>query len=159
MSWDKFKPLGKDMTVLIPLPKVTEVPEGLVLNLFQFSDQRYCPVTHINKLYKVCRESGRAKKKDLAFEMSSGVCLSMRVMNKYLTDLLPPLMPGLACKYSCHSFRAGLPSLMASMPEYFSENDVKISGRWASTSSRRYTRLGGIAQRNVIKKVHRVLKR
>jgi hypothetical protein len=42
---------------------------------------------------------------------------------------------------SCHSFRAGIPSLLSLFPDLATSDMIKGWGRWASDCYSRYTRL------------------
>lgn len=147
------------MTIFFAIPKTSLIKEGVVLDLFRFEDARYCPVEHVHKLYRLCKRQGLGNKHNYVFQLDSGKMLTMSIMNFYLETLLPALLPDTTSKYSCHSFRAGLPSLMASMPEEFDEEDIQITGRWAGVTTRRYTRVHGIAQSNVMRRIHAVLRK
>jgi hypothetical protein len=159
ITWEKIKPLQEtDLTIFLAVPKTSEQPEGVVVDIFSFEDKRYCAVDHLHKLYRLCREQGLGKPADCVFKLFSGDILTTSKMNYHLKKLLKPFLPEGQCSYSCHSFRAGLPSFMASLPDVFTEQDIQVTCRWKSEACRRYTRLHGIAQRRVMEKIHAVLK-
>ena len=66
----------------------------------------------------------------------------MNMMNDVLKQTLDPLFPGLG-KFTPHSFRAGLPSLMGAFPSLFTEAQVKQKGRWLSDACNLYQRQNG----------------
>lgn len=148
-------------TILILLPKVTEVesPSGSVLDLFSFKDNRYCPINYLKKLHELSWCKNRGRNDNNVFEWESGKIVTLASINSYLNKLLQPRFPHFNAKFSAHSFRAGLPSMMATSPDDFSEADCQLAGRWRSNTVRRYTRQHGIAQSKVIKKFQNFLSR
>ncbi len=163
LTWSKVKIRDSShFTVLIVRPKVTDKasPVGQVLDLWAYpDDNRYCPIFFLNRLHDLYWSQGKGKDEDLIFQWSSGVPVTLAAINTYLANLLTPKFNNPAVKFTCHSFRAGLPSMMATNPELFSEEDCRISGGWQSDVVRRYTRQHGIAQGRVIKKFQRFLKK
>jgi hypothetical protein len=73
-------------------------------------------------------------------------------MNSYIVHFLKPQLGDQANFYSCKSFRAALPSALASYPHQ--ENDVFIKrwGRWNSEAFERYTRLDHNAKKEIFSK-------
>lgn len=130
-----------------------------MLDLFSFEDSRYCPIFNLDKLHDLCWSRKKGQNSDCAFLWESGIPLTLSVMNDYLESLLAPFLKNSHCKYSCHSFRSGLPSFMASHPDTFSELDIQTSGRWGSTVVKRYCRTKGIATKTIMKKIHKKLKK
>ncbi len=157
LTWDKVKIISKDqLSIMILLPKVTEIesPSGYVLDLFAYDDKRYCPVKFMLSLHDLCWSRGKGQNCDNIFQWDSGKLVTISVLNNYLRDWLQPRFSDLQSKFSAHSFRAGLPSMMATCPDAFSEEDCQLVGRWRSNTVRRYTRQSGVAQAKVIKKFH-----
>ena len=162
ITWGKVNLLADNhITILIAIPKVTEdhSPEGHVIDLFSFDDSRYCPVYNLDKLHDFCLAKNKGENCDCAFLWQSGHILTLRVMNEYLNTFLSPFLGDLNCKYSCHSFRSGLPSFMANHPSEFSEEDIMCTGRWTSPVVKRYLRVKGVSQKKIMKKIHKVLSR
>ena len=62
-----------------------------------------------------------------------------------------------AYQISGHSFRAGLPSAMASKPDIANDNDIKAWGRWSSDSYLLYTRLKHKQKKALFEKIISVL--
>ncbi len=155
ITWGKIKIItDTHYTIFYAVPKCSETPQGTVVDIYKFSDQNYCPIFNLDVLYKACRKMGRGKNYDAAFLMDNGDYFSTSKMNHFLKLYLKPFFSNLSCNYTCHSFRAALPSFMASHPEIFSVNDIKDTCRWKSDTVHRYTRLHGIAQNRVLKRVY-----
>ena len=58
---------------------------------------------------------------------------------------------------SCHSFRAGLPSLISQFPELMSIDDIKSWGRWSGESYAKYTRLGDMQKKKLFSMIANVI--
>ena len=162
LTWEKIKIVSKDqLSIMILLPKVTEVesPSGSVLDLFSYEDKRYCPVNYMSKLHELCWVKGKGFNYNNVFQWDSGKLVTISAVNNYLREWLQPRFSDLQSKFSAHSFRAGLPSMMATCPDEFSEEDCQLAGRWRSNTVRRYTRQHGVAQAKVIKKFQSFLKK
>ena len=147
ITWEKIRVLSKhNYTILISLPKVSEDPRGFVLNLFEYTDEKYCPLRNIDKVLRNATSQGSPSYGQPVFVLFSGKLVTKSFMNRLLHTLLTPYFPPHLGTFTCHSFRAGIPSIMASCPEKFSEEETKLAGRWASNAYKRYTRLTGLAQ-------------
>ena len=78
-------------------------------------------------------------------------------MNSLLSKFLDRhFAPGFG-KFLCHSFRAGLPSMMASNPNLFSKEETMEVGRWSSDAFLRYTRLYGLRAKTISNKLQLAL--
>jgi hypothetical protein len=75
------------------------------------------------------------------FTLSNRSLLTVKAVNDTLFKLLEPLIGGDASLITGHSFRAALPSVMASCPDIASQEDIQKWGRWSSDSYLLYTRL------------------
>lgn len=60
-------------------------------------------------------------------------------------------------KYSCHSFRAGIPSLLATYPDKSYVDDIKEWGEWDSSSYVLYTKLDHNRRKMLYNKVSSLL--
>ncbi len=155
ITWGKIKKISNDhYTLFYAVPKFSENSQGTIIDIFKFDDKTYCPIFNLNVFYTTCRKLGRGQNSDVAFMMDDGNAFSTSKMNYYLKLYLKPFFPDIICNYTCHSFRGALPSYMASNPHIFSETDIKDSCRWKSETVRRYTRLHGITQNRVLKRVY-----
>ena len=86
--------------------------------------------------------------------MSNGDLFTMSKMNSLLSLFLNHYFPPGFGKFLCHSFRAGLPSMMAANPNLFSKEETMEVGRWSSDAYLRYTRLHGIRSKSIFNKIN-----
>ena len=160
VTWNKLKfSTEENYTLFVPIPKTSEEKEGFIVDILSYSDLRYCPVNFINKLFDQCEALNKARANDMLFVLADGTLLNMRFMNSLLEKCLRPFFPDPNIKFTCHSFRSGLPSLMSANPHLFSEEDIMTSCRWKSNSCKRYTRLRGFKQRNILGRVQKLLQK
>jgi len=81
----------------------------------------------------------------------------MSAYNQALRILLEDLVDNTVDKISCHSFRAGLPSLLNRFPDLATQEDIKGWGRWSSEAYTRYTRLKIEQKQKIFEKITSVL--
>ena len=74
-------------------------------------------------------------------------------MNRLLPDLLKPLLGSTASLISGHSFRAGIPSLLAKFPEESTSDEIMGWGRWKSSAYLSYTKLKSDQRKKVFEKI------
>ena len=153
VSYSRIRVVSPDhITVLLPMPK-NRKEQSEVLDLRTFPDQRYCPITQLHKLTDARELLGRVQEADYIFKKSNGTVMTMAQMNALLKATLLPLFPDQPGFWSCHSFRAGLASTMANHPTVFSEEEIKVVGRWNSDAFKAYCRLRGISQEQAYTKM------
>jgi len=92
---------------------------GSYVDIFSFDVKGCCPVKTLTSLQKLCENSN-----DPVFVFKNGKLLTPKIM-----------------QISGHSFRAGIPSALASDPKAAKDSDIKAWGRWSSDSYLLYTRL------------------
>jgi hypothetical protein len=136
LLWKDLK-FRKDNSVLIHI-KIDKCRnrQGSYVDLFEFKGHHCCPIKCLKALYteNFCSSNP-------VFQFSSGKNLSAKLLNRILYDLLHPVIGSKANDVTGHSFRAGLPSAMASYPDLANDKDIKAWGRWSSDSYLLYTRL------------------
>ena len=157
ISWSKIRELNQNHFLIdILIPKVSENPRGYVVDIFKFSgSEKLCPISNIRKLLFMVKAKNMLCLDQPVFKFLSGTLVTPRFINNLLKTLLSPHFPHM--KFTTHSFRAALPSHMASNPETFSEEDAKLSGRWASATVKKYQRLHGIAQESMFTRLDNYL--
>jgi len=74
------------------------------------------------------------------FQFKTGVNLTTKTMNTILDNLLHDFNNEKQ-KISCHSFRAAIPSVIASHPDKVSKTEVQEWGKWRSESYKKYTKM------------------
>ena len=104
---------------------------GQVVEVFDMPGSEFCPVAALKTHLEV---SHGASSRAPAFRLDSGLCYRKSQLNKDLRKMLNPYI-----KYgtiSCHSFRAGLASLLAAggVPD----TEIMQIGRWTSEAFKRY---------------------
>ena len=76
----------------------------------------------------------------------------MKIVDKILGQLSSFVGTG-PNRFTPHSFRAGLPSFMATNMGEFSYREIKSIGKWRSDAVDRYLRLRGAESREIYKKI------
>ena len=155
-TWNKIHFKSPDHYLIVnTLPKCSEDPRGDNVDLFNFEfDDRFCPIYNINKLMDMSPFS--LSDHDPVFRFNNGDLFTPSKMNAILKQYLLPVFP--RASFTCHSFRAGLASLIAAFPQYFSANDARLVGRWRSDAVERYQRQRGVANKAAFKRVKRFLR-
>jgi hypothetical protein len=117
------------------------IPGGEKVDLFEFPGYDCCPVLALKNLRDKQIQAGNTDESLPVFRFSSGKNLTCSIMNKTLAHLLPDFcVPG-RDTISCHSFRAGIPSILAMFPDLVTSEQIKGWGRWQSDCYLLYTRL------------------
>jgi len=112
---------------------------GEFVDIFEFLGQNCCPVSALDRLKSISPNSNLINTP--VFTFSNGKPLTKNVFNKTITDLLKPELSSSNGKILGHSFRAGIPSLLAKYPELIKDGFIKGWGRWSSETYKCYTRL------------------
>ncbi len=141
LTWANMK-LREDNSFLvhIRLPKMGTI-EGEFVDIFPLPDKSLCPVEALRKHKQLQVEAGLGKKEDPVFALGQENYLTTRKFNEILRVVLTGVVDFKRDSISCHSFRAGLPSLISRHPDLMTSEDVKGWGRWSSEAYQRYTRL------------------
>jgi hypothetical protein len=141
LTWQDIQALqDKSFLIRIKQPKSGD-PEGEYVDLFPFSGYSCCPVKALKKLAAMQKKAGVFDPSKPVFRFSSGSYLTMAKFNKTLSSLLSDFCTKGVDSITCHSFRAGIPSLLATFPDLASSDMIKGWGRWSSECYVRYTRL------------------
>jgi hypothetical protein len=86
------------------------------------------------------------------FSFENGRYLTIDKMNVFIVKFLEPFIGNDAKFYSCKSFRAALPSVLATFPHIGNDVSIKRWGRWNSDAFERYTRLSHAAKKEVFER-------
>jgi hypothetical protein len=133
------------------------IPGGEKVDLFEFPGYDCCPVQALRNLRAKQIEAGNSDESLPVFRFLSGKNLTCSVMNKTLADLLPDFCsPGLD-SVTCHSFRAGIPSILAMFPDLVTSDQIKGWGRWQSDCYMLYTRLSLVEKEQIFGKIKQAL--
>ena len=118
LNWSKV--VMKDLThavIYVALPKnLTDAKPSQHVDLFNFPLAQFDPIHNLCLLNKYNHLRRPTTNQSCVFLLSDGLPLTMTLMNAMLAETLNPLFPGIG-KFSTHSFRAGLPSLMGAFPQ------------------------------------------
>jgi hypothetical protein len=137
LLWEDVQILKDSVIINIKIPKSKDL-KGEYVDLFKIPDGRFCPV----KALKVLKNTTKNfSEKIPVFTFENGHFLTLETLNCTLHSLLHPLLGERAYQYTGHSFRAALPSALASCPDIVADDQVKSWGRWNSDSYKCYTRL------------------
>ena len=159
ITWDKIRETKYGSYVIVfKIPKVSKNSMGHVVEFIPFEDKSFCPVANYDLMVKLRLGVETLEDEKPVFTLRNGNLICMKYVNELLDALLSPLFPNLQGKFTCHSFRAGLPSMAANDPDKFSREDTKIIGLWDSDCVDRYTRVTGEGRRKVLKKINRMLR-
>jgi hypothetical protein len=143
--------------VRIKQPKSGE-REGEYVDIFPFSGYGCCPVKALKKLKELQQQAGVYDLSQPVFRFASGAYLTPARLNRTLSELLNDICsPGIDT-ISCHSFRAGIPSLLSLYPDLVTSDMIKGWGRWHSECYVRYTRLQLPQRENIFSKIAEVLR-
>ena len=152
LTWAQIKfPSPDRVVVFIRTPKASDDPRGLTRTLVKGRDDRYCPVKWLNIIKPTPINPSQP-----VFAFKSKKLITPAMVNKILALLSEKIQPPDGAKYTCHSFRAALPTLMASQPNIFSEREILNSGGWKSNAVDRYIRQSGATAVATAKKIQNV---
>jgi len=110
---------------------------GEFVDIFEFKGHGVCPVEALKKL----RQSNMNRLDSPVFCFDTGICLTRPMLNKIVKKLLTPYLGKEAEYITGHSFRAGIPAVLARYPEICSRYQIMGWGRWKSDAYLLYTRL------------------
>ncbi len=127
-----------DILIFLPYTKTTGY-KGRFLDIFELPDNDYCAVRALIELKKLTLRNSMFSMNTPVFTMHSGKFLTVKNMNKILSELLmdfadPNFM------ISCHSFRSAIPNFLTNHSDVFSAENIKQWGGWSSDSYKKYTR-------------------
>jgi hypothetical protein len=149
LMWEDIKFTNSSAILTIKVPKSKNL-KGEFVDIFEIPDERFCPV----KALKALKQSVKNfSEKTPVFTFENGQFLTSEVVNTTLHALLTPILGDDAGQYSGHSFRAGLPSALASCPDLAADEQIKTVGRWSSDAFRLYTRLKYQQKRQLFEKI------
>jgi hypothetical protein len=141
LTWnDVLLTHSNSFLIRIKQPKSGE-KEGEYVDLFSFSGYGCCPVKALKKQKELQKQAGVYDPSQPVFRFASGAYLTPTRLNKTLSSLLSNLCAPGVNTISCHSFRAGIPSILSLFPDLVSSDMIKGWGRWHSECYIRYTRL------------------
>jgi hypothetical protein len=157
LLWEDVRCSSKNSLLLHLKNPKSGFPGGEKVDLFEFPGYDCCPVQALRNLRAKQIEAGFTAENLPVFRFSSGKNLTCSIMNKTLADLLPDFhVPG-RDTISCHSFRAGIPSVLAMFPDLVTSDQIKGWGRWQSDCYQLYTRLSLLEKESIFEKIKSAL--
>jgi len=138
LLWGDLKRLDNSWLLHIKSPK-SRTKGGEFVDIFEFKGQFCCPVKALDELKRISVNSNNMTK--AVFIFNNGKPLTKNVFNKTISELLRNEVKNSNGSIKGHSFRAGIPSLLAKYPNLSKANLIKGWGRWSSEAYQLYTRL------------------
>ena len=138
LKWGDVKFLNDDEAIVfLPHTKNSGL-HGAIVDIFPTNDYT-CPMAALVQLKNLSISTKVYDSKKPVFMFSSGKFLTVKKMNEILEKILSDFTDEFH-KISCHSFRAGMPSVIASYPDKSAVADLMEWGNWHSDSFERYTK-------------------
>ncbi len=119
------------------------------VDLFAIPGCSTCPVSALKAFQQLTMRQLNSP----VFSWSTGLFITIKDVNNLLSSLLQPLLGSSAAHITAHSFRAAIPSLLASFPEAATSSDIMEWGRWSSSAFQSYTRLKSNQSRKIFNKI------
>lgn len=131
---------SNNVTIFLPFTK-TQGLKGESIDLFGFRPSMCCPVAALRKLKELALTANIYNENLPVFTFMSGKFLTTVKLNKILECYFFDCSDGGKIKFSCHSFRAAIPTLISSHPNRSHVADILEWGRWSSQSYKGYLKL------------------
>ena len=143
LKWSKIHVFDKNhLTVFISVPKVHK-DMGHVKDFFRQDDKTYCPVYNLLCLYRLVSVKPNFDLNNPVFLKENNYNFTIVNMRTWLKKLLCPVLGN---HFNAHSFRSGVPSLMAAHPLVFSKSEIMDRGVWSSDAYKAYIKSQGIGR-------------
>jgi len=127
-----------EISIFIPYTK-TKGFKGQQVDLFSVRNSKICPVAALTRLKNLAEKGGLKRQTKPLFSFESGLLLTKKVMNKWLSNHLGDFASKNQ-KITGHSFRAAIPTAIANFPGKSSVSDILEWGHWESKSYKLYTK-------------------
>jgi len=137
LLWEDVKRFQNMFIIHIKNPKSGN-SGGEFADIFPFPGHNCCPVKALECLASF---SNNTSPKQPVFMFNNGKLLTKDSFNSLIKNLLSQTMGNNAKFFYGHSFRAGIPSLLAKSPGLATNKDILGWGRWSSDAYLSYTRL------------------
>ena len=139
-------------TIFLPFTK-TRGLMGELIELFEFNIDSCCPVAAIHNLRNFALANNLYEDNKPVFSFKSGKFLTTCKLNDILSSFSSALIGSTHPKFSCHSFRAAIPTLISSHPNQTSISDIMEWGRWRSDSYKLYLKMDKLKKKSLFDKV------
>ena len=149
LRWNCVRKLAGQDGYMIHILAPKKDIKGLSVPLVPYKDHRYCPIFWLEKIKpQICDPNS------FVFVFQSGKFISTSLMSKILTQVSTDL--GTNGKFTGHSLRAAIPSLLSSHPDSFSEREIRNTGRWKSDTYEVYCRTKAVGAKATASKIHEI---
>ena len=138
LLWENITFRKGSLTIHIRSPK-SRASQGEFIDLFESHIVNCCPVKSLSLLKSLLFRNYNAKLPVFMFD--SGKLLTKQKFNSTIRGLLAARFGPKSNQISCHSFRQGIPSLLAKYPELVNDSHIMGWGRWCSDAYLSYTKL------------------
>ena len=156
LVWGNINVTKDSIIFHIQSPK-SKNKNGDFVDIFGFKGHNCCPQKSFLKYQAMCKEKKNNIKSSPVFKHENGVILTKQQFNKTIQELMTTHMAKLDIKVTGHSFRAGIPSVLAKYPEIVTNSHIMGWGRWDSGAFLKYTRLKSDQKRKIFEKIVSVL--
>ena len=145
------------VTLRIRSPKMEHVGGDLVC-FFPFPIQGLCPVSALKRWRDRAMAAGLYQKEGPVFRLESGVCWNRAGFNHTLKSFVQKTgVSGGESKVTGHSFRGGIPSVLATEASPAAEAALKEWGRWRSQAFECYTQFHVATRREIFNRISKLL--
>jgi integrase len=128
LCWEDINLEKKCLTLNLKSTKTNKKDEKVYI--FKFKDKNVCPIHAFVSYKNTFEKTFEIKGKEPVFRSAEGSLLTKKFLNKFLKSNFKGL--------SCHSFRAGIPSAIAKIPNELFKKQIMNFGRWNSNSFSSY---------------------
>ena len=139
---------GGRVVIFLRSPKSSVGNKGHSIVLSKNPEAKMCPVRHLWDLKQVSPDTGPV------FTYDSGKFLTPQSANSILRRASTSSGVPENSQFSCHSLRAGIPTMMALDPGKFTQTEIRAAGRWKSDAASKYVRCQLKSADNLSRKVY-----
>jgi hypothetical protein len=145
------------VTLRLRSPKV-EHAGGDLICLFPFPVPGLCPVAALRRLREKAKAAGLFDREEPVFRLEGGACWKRAAFNSTLRSVVERTgVSGEDSKVTGHSFRGGIPSLLALQASPAAEAALKEWGRWRSQAYESYTQFHIATRKNIFGRITKLL--
>jgi len=148
---------GNCVTLHLRSPKVDHAGGDLIC-LFPFPIPGLCPVAALRRLREKATAAGLFDQEKPVFRLESGACWKRSAFDRTLRSLVAQTgVAGEDSKITGHSFRGGIPSLLAVEASPAAEAALKEWGRWRSQAYVAYTQFHIATRKEIFDRIIKIL--
>ena len=138
LLWKHVNLSDSHATIFVPYSKMKGLL-GHTLEIFPFGTGNCCPFSALITLKNMLEKNDVYSSEKPVFTFESGKFLTVNKLNELLDELLGDLCH-VNMKFSCHSFRAAIPTLISNYPDKSFTADIMDWGEWDSPTYKLYTK-------------------